>query len=124
MAWNDARTWIQGQLTAAFPGWVVTPEADNVRLGSYPAAVWSLSLENPGSLGIWTGNLTVSVLCDPDTAADRVAAMHTVVEGWQTPGPINSVTLVSNTASRGPSGADRNIHQYVLVYSLLWDNII
>lgn len=120
MAWLDAPTWIQEQLAAAFPTWLITPELDGIRLEKFPAVVCSLSLGNPDDRGIWTGNLTVTLMCTPDLAGANLTALHGVVQGWQTPGPINTVTLISSTAGRSQTG--RNPHSYRLVYSLLWDH--
>ena len=120
MAWLDAPTWVQDQLAGAFPAWLVTPESDDIRLEKFPAVIWSLSVANPDDRGIWTGNLTATLLCDPDAAAANLAALYDVIQGWQTPGPINTVTLISSAAGRSQAG--RNPHSYRLVYSLLWDH--
>lgn len=120
MAWLDAPNWVQDQLDAAFPAWLITPEADNVRLEQFPAAIWSLSVSNPDDRGLWSGNLTVTLMCAAEDAAANVAALHDVVQAWQTPGPINTITLTSSTTS-ARSSAGRTLHSYVLIYSLFWD---
>lgn len=116
--WFDAPTWIHQQLTAALTGWLVTPETD-AKVNAFPALVWSLALSNPDGLGIWSGNLTLSLLCDPASAEANVALVHDTLQGWQTPGPLHAVELVSFTQSR--STVSKNTHQYVFVYSLTWD---
>ncbi|MFT3971698.1 MAG: hypothetical protein QM695_15840 [Micropruina sp.] len=120
MAWLDAPDWVQNQLTTTFPTWQITPEADNIRLDRHPSVVWSLQLSNPDSRGIWTGNLTLVLTCSPASADSNVAALHDAVQAWETPGPIQGVTLINYTAGRSPSG--RAVRSYVLVYSLTWDH--
>ncbi len=120
MPWLDAPTWIQEELDATFPTWQITPEADNVRFNQYPTVVWSLHLANPDSRGIWTGNLTLALTCSPASADDHVAALHDAVQAWETPGPIQGVTLINYAPGRSPSG--RAVRTYVLIYSLTWDH--
>ncbi|MFT4225308.1 hypothetical protein [Micropruina sp.] len=120
MAWLDAPTWVQNQLDATFPAWQITPEADDVRLNQYPSVVWSLQLSNPDSRGIWTGNLTLTLTCEPRDADGHVGALHDAVQAWQTPGPIQGVTLINYAPDRSPAG--RAVRTYVLIYSLTWDH--
>lgn len=120
MAWLDAPTWVQDALDATFPTWQIAPEADSNRLNGHPSVVWSLQLSNPDSRGIWTGNLTLVLTCAPQAASGLVAALHDAVQAWETPGPIQGVTLINYTAGRSPSG--RAVRSYVFVYSLTWDH--
>lgn len=117
MTWLDAPTWVHEQM-AALP-YEVQPERDGIRFAAYPAIIWSLSLANPEPLGIWTGVLTVQILAKPSTSKDAIGAVTDLVGGWQTPGPIHGVELTSYIAD--PTEIARNVHRYILTYSLTWD---
>ena len=116
--WFDGPTWVHDRLTDAFPDLLVTPERE-AKVNRYPALVWSLSLSNPDDRGIWSGNLSLSLLCTADDAAAQTKAVHEAVMAWQTPGPAQSVTL--NTYAQNPSDVSETIKQFVFIYSLTWD---
>ena len=119
LVWFDAPTWVHSRLTEAFPDWLVTPERD-AKVNRYPALVWALSVSNPEHRGIWTGNLTLNLLCAAGDAPAGTEAVHEAVMAWQTPGPAHSVTL--NMFTQNPSDVSETIKQYVFIYSLTWDN--
>lgn len=116
--WFDAPSWVHQQLTTAFPTWRVTPEIDP-KVTAFPALVWALSVSNPDDRGLWAANLTLTLLCTPAEAEGLCEQLHNQVQAWQTPGPVNSVTLQSFTPDRGAD--TKTIHHYLFVYSLTWD---
>ena len=115
----DPFVWVHDHLVADLPdGWLVTPERD-AKVNRYPALVWSLSASHRGD-GIWNGNLTLNLLCTVDDAGGAILAVQDAVGAWQTPGPLNTATLLTLTQNPGSDVAE-TIKQYVLVYSLTWD---
>lgn len=116
--WLDAPTWIHERLGASLPAWLVTPEAD-AKVNRYPALIWSATVANPDARGLWSANLTLTLLCAAELAPAAVELLYDTIQAWQTPGPLHGVELLSMTQS--PSTTSNPIHQYVLVYSLTWD---
>lgn len=115
----DPFAWVHDRLTASHSTWLVAPELD-AKINRYPALIWALSVGNPNDLGIWRGNLTLNLLCEVDGASDAIQAVQATVLAWQTPGPVQSVTLQTLTQSPSSDVAE-TIKQYTFIYSLTWD---
>lgn len=115
----DPFEWIHTRLTADLPDYLVTPERD-AKINRHPAVVWALAVSNPDHRGIWSGNLTLNLLCSVDRASDALQAIGAAVLAWQTPGPVQSVTLQTLTQNPASDVAE-TIKQYTFIYSLTWD---
>jgi len=117
VAWLDIWGWIDTQLAQSLPGVTVTSETDIVPPVS-PALIWSASCAHDD---FWEASMTLVVLCVPDQAEELLNRVTDVVQGWQTPGPLHSVELMSLRGQRpAASLGGKSVRQFTLQYTLQW----